>query len=143
MRSRRRYLVRAEQVGEVAGHAEELAALNTGLDLMRRDDLAEPLARLQTLSAKLTAMIHPDAARRIAPDLEILTEAEGMALRPGPRQTIVPEIVAELRHAIIACKKVQLHYRARGTGALSPNIALPQRISLRQSPVSRGLQSQS
>ena len=70
-------------------------------------------------------MIHPDAARRIGPDLEILAEAEGMALRPGPRQKIAPDIVAALRHAILACKKVQLHYRARGTGALSRTLVCP------------------
>lgn len=70
-------------------------------------------------------MIRPEAARRIAPDLEILTEAEGMALRPGPRLTIMPEIIAELRHSILACNKVQLHYRARSTGALSRTLVCP------------------
>ena len=70
-------------------------------------------------------MIHPDAARRIGPDLEVLAEAEGMALRPGPRQTIAPEVVAGLRHAILACKKVQLHYRARSSGALSRTLVCP------------------
>jgi predicted DNA-binding transcriptional regulator YafY len=92
---------------------------------MRREAMAEPLARLETLSSKLKAMIHPDAARRIGPDLEILAEAEGMALRPGPRQTIASDIIAELRHAILACKKVQLHYRARSSGALSRTLVCP------------------
>ena len=105
--------------------AEELTAINTAVGLMRRDDLGEPLARLETLSAKLKAMIYPDAARRIGPDLEILAEAEGMALRPGPRQEISPDIIAALRHAILACKKVQLHYRARSTGALSRTFVCP------------------
>ncbi len=122
----KRWRIRAGALSNLIGiSAEELAAVNTALGLMRRDDLAEPLARLQTLSAKLKAMIRPDAARRIGPDLEILAEAEGMALRPGPRQTIVPDIVAGLRHAILACAKVQLHYRARGTGALSRTLVCP------------------
>jgi hypothetical protein len=41
-------------------------------------------------------MIRPDVARRIGPDLEILAEADGIALRPGPRQTIAPDTVGEL-----------------------------------------------
>ncbi len=105
--------------------AEVLVALNTAVGLMRREAMAEPLARLETLSSKLKAMINPDAARRIGPDLELLAEAEGMALRPGPRQTIVSYIVAALRHAILACKKVQLHYRARSSGALSWTLVCP------------------
>ncbi len=64
----KRWRLRASGLSGLTGiSAEELAALNTALELMRRDGLAEPLARLQTLSAKLRAMIHPEAARRIAP----------------------------------------------------------------------------
>jgi predicted DNA-binding transcriptional regulator YafY len=122
----KRWRIRAGALSNLIGiSAEELAALNTALGLMRREDLAEPMARLETLASKLKAMIHPDAARRIGPDLEILAEAEGMALRPGPRQTIAPDIVAALRHAILACNKVQLHYRARGSGALSRTLVCP------------------
>ena len=122
----KRWRIRAGALSGLIGiSAEELAALNTALGLMRRDDLSEPLARLEALLSKLKAMIHPDTARRVAPDLEILTEAEGMALRPGPRQTIASDVIADLRHAIIACKKVQLHYRARSTGALSRTRVCP------------------
>ena len=122
----KRWRIRAGALSNLVGiSAEELAALNTALGLMRRDDLAEPLERLQTLAKKLKAMIHPDAARRIGPDLELLAEAEGMALRPGPRQTIAPDIVAALRHSILACNKVQLHYRARSSGALSRTLVCP------------------
>ncbi len=64
----KRWRLRASGLSGLTGiSAEELAALNTALELMRRDGMAEPLARLQTLSAKLRAMIHPEAARRIAP----------------------------------------------------------------------------
>jgi predicted DNA-binding transcriptional regulator YafY len=122
----KRWRIRAGALSNLIGiSAEELAALNTAVGVMRRDDLTEPLARLETLASKLKAMIHPDAARRIGPDLEILAEAEDMALRPGPRQTIATDIVAALRHAILACRKVQLHYRARGSGALSRTLVCP------------------
>ena len=45
---------------------------------------------------------------RIEPDLEALTEAEGLAMRPGPRPKINAEIVGALREAIITRRKVRL-----------------------------------
>jgi predicted DNA-binding transcriptional regulator YafY len=104
---------------------EELAALSTAIQVMRRDNLTEPAERLESLSVKLKALIKPEAARRLGPDLEALTVAEGIALRPGPRQAIASEVLTELRHAIIACRKVRLHYRARGTGKLSRQLVCP------------------
>jgi predicted DNA-binding transcriptional regulator YafY len=52
-------------------------------------------------------------------------EAESIALRPGPRQAIPGDLLAELRHAIIACRQVRLHYRAQGTGRLSRQLVCP------------------
>src|SRR5581483_314553 len=95
----KRWRIRAGATSNLIGFAaEELSALNSAIALMRRDNLAEPLARLEVLAAKLKALIHPDVARRIGPDLEVLAEAEGVALRAGPRQAIAPEVITELRH---------------------------------------------
>jgi predicted DNA-binding transcriptional regulator YafY len=122
----KRWRIRAANVSNLAGFSvEELAALNSAIKLLRRENLAEPLARLETLSAKLKSLIRPEVARRIEPDLEALTEAEGTALRPGPRPLIAAEVLADLRHAIIACQKVKLHYRARGTATLSRQLVCP------------------
>jgi predicted DNA-binding transcriptional regulator YafY len=104
--------------GMIGFSVEELAALATASNVARRDNLADVSARLETLLAKLKSLIHPQAACRIGPDLEALTEAEGIALRPGPRQNISADLLADLRHAIIACRTVRLHYRARGTSRL-------------------------
>lgn len=122
----KRWRIRSGVLGGMVGFsAEELAALTTAAGLARRENLSDVSERLQTLSAKLKSLIHPQAARRIGPDLEALTEAEGIALRPGPRLAISPDLLAELRHAIIACRKVRLHYRARGTGRLSRQTVCP------------------
>jgi len=111
----KRWRIRAGVLGNMIGFSvEELAALVTADSLARRDNLSDVSARLDTLTAKLKSLIHPQAARRIGPDLEALTEAEGIALRPGPRQNISADLLADLRHAIIACRKVRLHYHARG-----------------------------
>jgi predicted DNA-binding transcriptional regulator YafY len=69
--------------------------------------------------------MRPEVARRFEPDLEALTEAEGIALRPGPRQNIPADLLADLRHAILACCKVRLHYQARGTGRVSRQLVCP------------------
>jgi predicted DNA-binding transcriptional regulator YafY len=122
----KRWRIRAGAAADLVGFAaEELAALHTAVNLMRRDNLAEPAGRLEQLAAKLTALLKPDAARRLAPDVEALTVAEGIALRPGPRQAVASEFLSDLRHAIIACRKVRLHYRARGTGKLSRQLVCP------------------
>jgi predicted DNA-binding transcriptional regulator YafY len=122
----KRWRIRSGTISNLAGFSvEELAALNSAVKLLRRENLSEPLARLETLSSKLKSLIRPDAARRIEPDLEALTEAEGTALRPGPRPVIAAEVLADLRHAIIACLKVRLHYRARGSGTLSRQLVCP------------------
>jgi hypothetical protein len=48
-------------------------------------------------------------------------------LKNGCRSSFVVRmiIVAALRHAILACNKVELHYRARGSGALSRTLVCP------------------
>jgi predicted DNA-binding transcriptional regulator YafY len=122
----KRWRIRSGIISNLAGFSvEELAALNAAVKLLRRENLSEPLARLETLSAKLKSLIRPEVARRIEPDLEALTEAEGTALRPGPRPLIAAKVLADLRHAIIACHKARLHYRARGTGTLSRQLVCP------------------
>lgn len=122
----KRWRIRAGTISNLAGFSlEELAALNSAVKILRRENLSEPLARLETLSAKLKSLIRPEAARRIEPDLEALAEAEGTALRPGPRPVIAAEVLSNLRYAIIACRKVKLHYRARGTGTLSRQLVCP------------------
>lgn len=122
----KRWRIRTDVLGNlVAFSAEEMAALATASGLARRENLADAADRLDTLSAKLKSLMHPRAALRIGPDLEVLTEAEGIALRPGPRLAIAAELLAELRHAVIGCRKVRLHYRSRGTGLLSRQLVCP------------------
>jgi predicted DNA-binding transcriptional regulator YafY len=122
----KRWRIRSGAVNALVGFsADELSTLATASSLMRRENLADGAAKLDALSSKLKSLIHPDAARKLGPDLELLADAEGIALRPGPREQIAPEILSELRQAILSCRKVRLHYRARGSGALSRNLVCP------------------
>jgi predicted DNA-binding transcriptional regulator YafY len=105
--------------------ADDLAALSTASALLRRENLDGEASRIDNLSARLRARLTPAGKRRIEPDLEAMTEAEGIALRPGPRPKIDPEVLSSLRHAIKANLKVRLHYRSRTTGATSRQLVCP------------------
>jgi predicted DNA-binding transcriptional regulator YafY len=102
--------------GFAAVSAEELADLAAGVSLLRRENMLVQAGNAERAFSKLRALMRPDTLTRAAPDLEALTEAEGIAMRPGPRPRIDPGIVAALRQAILASRKVKLHYRYRGSG---------------------------
>jgi len=105
--------------------AEELAELQNAIKLFERENLTEQAECLKSLSSKVRALSKRDVMRRVEPDLEALIEAEGLAMRPGPRPMIKDEVLAALREAIKANRKVRLHYRARTTGSLSRQIVCP------------------
>ena len=101
--------------GFAAVSAEELADA-AGVSLLRRENMLVQAGNAERAVSKLRTLMRPDALTRVAPDLETLTEAEGIAMRPGPRPRIDPDIVAVLRQAILASQKVKLHYKYRGSG---------------------------
>lgn len=105
--------------------AEELAGLQNAVALMERENLTEQAGILAELALKVQALVRPEAMRHVEPDLEALTEAEGLAMRPGPRPVVDEGVLADLREAIKACRVVRLHYRARTTGALSRQTVQP------------------
>jgi len=105
--------------------ADELAALEGAADILARDSREDEAARLRALSAKLKALLKPETARRVEPDLEALLEAEGLAMRPGPRPRIKISSIEELRRAITACRKVKILYRSRETGVAELRVVHP------------------
>jgi predicted DNA-binding transcriptional regulator YafY len=122
----KRWRIRNNMLNKVIGFSvEEIAALTTAGQMAGRDNLSDLSARLDSVATKVKATISPRAKTRIETDLEALTEAEGIALRPGPRQHIPTAHLADLRLAIMACLKVRLHYRASGTGQLSRQLVCP------------------
>lgn len=105
--------------------AEEIAALATASELAGRNNLPDLSVRLESVAAKVRAALSPNVERKIDTDVEALTEAEGIAMRPGPKQRIPADVLADLRQAILACQKTWLHYRAGGTGRLSRQLVCP------------------
>jgi predicted DNA-binding transcriptional regulator YafY len=96
--------------------ADELADLATAVSLLRRENMSVQADSTERVISKMRALLKRPAILRIDPDLEALTEAEGLAMQPGPRPKINLEIVAALRQAILSSKKVRLHYLYRGSG---------------------------
>lgn len=113
----KRWRVPSGQLNGLVGiGAEELSALASAKTLLARNNMKAQAADLERVTEKLKALIKGAALARLEPDVELLTEAEGFAMRPGPRPKIDVEIVNALREAIKASRKVRLHYRNRGTG---------------------------
>jgi predicted DNA-binding transcriptional regulator YafY len=93
--------------------ADELAALEHATKRVERDGRPDHLAALRSLATKVRGVQTPAQAARVEPDLEALTAAEGLAARPGPRVRVDRQVLADLRLAILACRKVRLHYTKR------------------------------
>ena len=105
--------------------AAELADLGTAISLLRRENMDVQAKNAERGIAKMRALVKRPVMNRIEPDLEVLTEAEGLAMRPGPRPKINAEIVSALREAIITRRKVRLHYLYRGSGKRGHQIVHP------------------
>jgi len=97
--------------------ADELAALETSRRLLVRNGYDEVAERLQELAEKVSALLSPAVGRRLEPDVEAVLEAEGVAIRPGPRPQRNPAVIEALREAIKGCRLVRLLYHYRGWDA--------------------------
>jgi predicted DNA-binding transcriptional regulator YafY len=102
--------------GIVGVTADELADLATAASILRRDNMHAQAENVERTIAKMRALLKQPVKARIEPDLEALTEAEGLAMRPGPKPKIDAAILGLLREAIIARRKARLYYTYRGSG---------------------------
>lgn len=99
--------------GLIAFTPDELAAIDLAVRVLQRDNRTSEAASLAALAAKLRSSLKPAAAERFEIDLEIMLEAEGLAMRPGPRPRICVDVVERLRHAIKAGQVVRITHRNR------------------------------
>ena len=94
---------------------EEVLALENSLKLAKSAGDEDQIKNLGSLTHKLKSL-QTDTQKRIRePHLEALMEAEGYALRPGPRSMIDHEVLRNIRHAIKINSKIRLRYQSRGT----------------------------
>ena len=99
--------------------AEELVELGSAADTLERAGFGARAAALQELETKLRATLHTDALARIEGDMEALVQAEGLAMRAGPRPHLDNELVTRLRAAIVTCRIVEVRYLSQSTGRQS------------------------
>ncbi|MFM1960334.1 MAG: hypothetical protein RL588_1851 [Pseudomonadota bacterium] len=93
---------------------EELADLALAAETARRDGLQGRAANLANLAGKVESRIRPGLRVRYAADVEALALTERIARRPGPRPACSPEVLRQLRAALLAMKQVGFAYAARG-----------------------------
>jgi predicted DNA-binding transcriptional regulator YafY len=99
----------------VTFEAHELAELDLAADRLRHEGLDARARTLEALRVKLLSLMSAPASARVGADLEALLEAEGHAMRPGPRPALSDDLLKTLRQALLACEVIRLHYRKRTT----------------------------
>ena len=105
--------------------AEELAELPAAATALERAGLDERALMLRRLEDKLRALLEAETLNGIEPDLQALTEAEGLAMRPGPRPRLEDDLLAVLRQAVKTGTVVAFDYMSRATGQRTRRRAEP------------------
>lgn len=90
----------------------EVNSLQNAIKLMKTK-LPEDVDALENVLNKIKASMSKEALNRIEPDAEALLEAEGYALRPGPKIKTNKEFMEKLRNAVIACKVIKIKYQSK------------------------------
>ena len=99
----------------VSVSAKELAEVETAAAALVRTGFEDRAALLRDLAAKLRATLREETRARVESDLEMLMQAEGLAMRPGPRQRLDRGLLALMREAIAACRVVEFRYLSQST----------------------------
>ncbi len=109
----KRWLIPQSSLGQYVGFSvSEINALQNAIKLMKTK-LPEDVDTIETVLHKIKASMSSEALNRIEPDAEALLEAEGYALRPGPKIKIDQQFMQKLRNAVIACKVIKIKYQSK------------------------------
>jgi predicted DNA-binding transcriptional regulator YafY len=95
--------------------AEEIVDLEATAKLLRQRGLRTRAATLEAVARKLRAGLPAASLSRLEPDIEALLEAEGLAMRPGPRPVIRSDVIDTIRLAIKQGREIYVAYRSRHT----------------------------
>jgi predicted DNA-binding transcriptional regulator YafY len=124
-RVRRWRLPGSALVGVIEPRAEAVAAIETVARECEIRGETERAALLREAITTLRAVMRPDALRRAETDIAALMEAEGIAMRPGPRPLIVPGVLPMLRRAILGMQLVVVRYAGPSTEDPATRILCP------------------
>ena len=104
---------------------DELADLQTAIELMKNQNLSPQAERLGDLLAKIKGAINQPKLFSMETDLEALLEGEGYATRPGPKLKINNEVLSEIREAIKGSYKIKITYANRHKDKVSTRNVAP------------------
>ena len=104
---------------------EELAELESAANGLDRTGLTERAATLRSLSEKLRAVRKTVPGSEFESDLQTLMQAEGLAMRPGPRPRLEPGLLSLLRDAIRTRREVEFDYLSQSKGRRSRHQVQP------------------
>ena len=124
-RVRRWRLPGSALVGVVEPRPEAVAAIEISARECAMRGEADRAALLREASTTLRAVMRPDALRRAEPDIAALMEAEGIAMRPGPRPMIAAGVLPTLRRAILGMQLVVVRYAGRDAEKPATRILCP------------------
>ena len=115
--NKRHWRLRSDALRRLAPlSAEELAELESAAETLERTGFEARAAALRELHTKLRAAQRTDSLARVEADIEALVQAEGLAMRPGPRPSLDRDLLARLREAITTCRIVEVRYLSQSTG---------------------------
>lgn len=105
--------------------SDDLASVEIAAEAMEAANLHVHAQNLLGVAAKIRNLIEASTLNHIEPDLEALTEAEGLAHRAGPRPHIPLAVFDLLRTAIKSCRKVSFDYVSRSGKSVSRRTVAP------------------
>lgn len=113
----------------LAGIAEPRAEAVAAVETLARECAdrgeADRALLLSDAAATLRALMRPAALRRAEPDIEALMQAEGIAMRPGPRTRLDPALLTTLRRAILGVQLLEIRYAVQGAEAPTARVLCP------------------
>ena len=119
---RKRWRLPPGTIGRLADPTlEDIYALHRGVKLARQSGDLGTADHLEKLSDRLRARLGAQKRTLLEPDIAALLEADGVALRPGPRERIPEQRLDALRQAILAGVWIKVDHRAQASGLLSRN----------------------
>ena len=98
---------------------EELAEIKAAAGTLGRAGLAERAGSLRDLEVKLRAASRSHSPEEFDSALETVMEAEGLAMRAGPRESLQEGLLSLVRDAITARRTIEFDYLSQTTARRS------------------------
>ena len=92
---------------------EQISVLQAASRMFEENSMPAYSLQTDNLIKMLRANMDSEAKRKVEQDSEILYESEGFVARPGPRENFNPELIRQLRFAILACQTISFEYTAK------------------------------